>query len=338
MRIGLIGASDHWHTYASALKGLPGTEVAAVAPSTPEEALARFDSAPGVTEKTRRFSDASEMLKTERLDVVQVACRSDRIAGWVGRCFERNIPVISEKPLAMNLESLQTLYEQSRKSGTPLLPMHTIRDDGAMGAVHHAIRSGQIGEPLLASSQKSYRWGNSRPDSMRSRDTFPGVAAYIGVHAFDWLYWILGDVFTDVHGFQGSTARPDYPACASQSAFVFSMKNGGGATVTIDYLRPAPAPTHGDDRVRVVGTRGVVEGYVAEKRATMISEDKAFHQLAPVTQDMVTVFLRSLSKKVPPPMSTYDAFRITEIALSAQLAADTGRTISLRDSRFKQTS
>lgn len=37
------------------------------------------------------------------------------------------------------------------------------------------------------------------------------------------------------------------------------MTNEVIAAVTADMLRPASAPTHGDDRVRVVGTKGVIE-------------------------------------------------------------------------------
>ena len=59
--------------------------------------------------------------------------------------------------------------------------------------------------------------------------TFPGIAPWVGIHAFDWLHAILGDVFTSVQGREGATARPDYPACASQAAFVLTMKNGGVA-------------------------------------------------------------------------------------------------------------
>jgi predicted dehydrogenase len=334
MRIALIGATDHWHSYASALKNIPGTIVAAIAPSGPEEPLSRFDNAPGVTSETRRYQDGRELLKSERLDAVQVACRSDRIAEWVSLCFEHKTPVIAEKPLAMNLEALSRLYALCCRSSTPIIPMHTIRETGTFSAVHRVVQSGEIGEPLMVFSQKSYRWGNARPDSMRSRTTFPGTAAYVGIHAFDWLYWMLGDVFVEVSGTQGNSGHPDFPGCASQSAFTLKMKNGGAAAVTLDYLRPAAAPTHADDRVRIVGTRGVVEGFGAEKRATLITQDKPLQELKlPAEGDMISDFLRSLSSGTPP-MSSYDAFRTTEIALAAQLAADTGRVVSLGEKRL----
>jgi len=47
--------------------------------------------------------------------------------------------------------------------------------------------------PLLSFSQKTYKWGKSRPDAYRSRETFPGLAPWVGIHAFDWLHWILGE-------------------------------------------------------------------------------------------------------------------------------------------------
>ncbi len=94
----------------------------------------------------------------------------------------------------------------------------------------------------MSFSQKTYKWGKSRPDFYRSRKTFPGLAPWVGIHAFDWLHWILGDVFTEVQGREGTAARPDFPACGSQAAFLLSMGNGGVASVTLDYLRRNPRP------------------------------------------------------------------------------------------------
>ena len=71
--------------------------------------------------------------------------------------------------------------------------------------------------------------------------------------------YIFGDVFTEVQGREGTTARPDFPACGSQAAFVLTMRNGGVASVTLDYLRPAAAPTHADERLRIAGSRGIYQ-------------------------------------------------------------------------------
>ena len=136
------------------------------------------------------------------------------------------------------------------------------------------MRAGDIGDPVLSFSQKTYKWQKTPPDYYRSRKTFPGLAPWVGIHAFDWLHWILGDVFTEVQGREGTTARPDYPACGSHAAFVLTMANGGVASVTLDYLRPETAATHGDERLRIAGSRGVVETALVERKVTLTTDDK----------------------------------------------------------------
>ncbi len=188
----------------------------------------------------------------------------------------------------------------------------------------------------MSFSQKTYRWGTNRPDSYRSRRTFPGLAPWIGIHAFDWLHWILGDVFTEVSGREGTTARPDYAACASQAAFVLTMQNGGVAAVTLDYLRPAAAPSHADERVRIAGTLGVIETALIEKKVVMTTSTKPPEMLPLSAQlDIFTQFARSLLGQGPPPFTLHEACRITEIAIKAQQAADTRSSVSLADSPYR---
>jgi predicted dehydrogenase len=338
MRLGLIGSTGHWQLYAPALKHVPDLALVAVAAAGPEETVGAFDHAPGLTVDTHRYDDARKMLDAERLDVVQVCCRNDRIPAWALACLERALPVMAEKPIAMDLAALEGLFHAARKSGAALVPMHTMRDVPALAAVRQAVRAGEIGDTMLSSSQKSYKWGDTRPDYYRSRQTFPGLAPWVGIHVFDWLHWILGDVFTEVQGREATTARPDFLACASQAVFVLTMANGGVASVTLDYLRPESAPTHGDERLRIAGSRGVIETALVEKKVTLCSVDNPPRTLALTLQtDLFTLFARSLRGEAPPPLTLHEACRITEIALKAQQAADTQRAVSLRDSLYRTT-
>lgn len=336
MRLGLIGSTGHWQTYERALAQVPELVLVAVAAAGPEETTGAFDHAPGLTVETRRYDDAQKMLDTERLDVVQVCCRCDRIPVWARVCLERGLPVMAEKPLAMDLPALERLFEAAEKTGAALVPMHTMRGVSELAAVRQAVRAGEIGEPMMSFSQKTYKWGKSRPGSFRDRTTFPGIAPWVGIHAFDWLYWILGDVFTEVVGREGTTARPDFPACGSQAAFVLTMNNGGVAAVTLDYLRPESAPTHGDERLRIGGSQGVIETALVEKKVTLttVSHSPRTLPLSPQT-DLFTAFARSLHGGGPPPLSLKEACRITEIAINAQQSADTGQAVSLRESPYR---
>jgi predicted dehydrogenase len=337
MRLGLIGSTGHWSTYASALKRVPGLTLAAVSAAGPEETLGAFDHAPGLTADTKRYDDPRAMLDKERLDVVQVSARCDRVPTWSRICLERGLPVMAEKPLAMDLASLEGLFRAAEKTRAALVPMHTMRSSPELAAVRQAVRAGEIGDPLMSFSQKTYKWGKSRPAYYRSRDTFPGIVPWIGVHALDWLHWILGDVFTSVQGREGTSARPDYPACASQSAFVLTMRGGGVSSLTLDYLRPETAPTHNDERIRIAGTRGVIETALIERKVTLISSSGPPRTLQGTPQtDIFTQFARSLRGEGPPPLTLREACRITEIAIKAQQAADTASVVDLGESLYRE--
>jgi predicted dehydrogenase len=338
MRLGLIGSLGHWEIYRSALQRVPGLELVAVAIAGPEETTGAFDHAPGLTMDTRRYDDAQKMLDTEKLDVVEIAGRGDRIPVWARICLERGLPVMAEKPLAMDLPTLEGLFHTAQKSGAPLVPMHTMRSVPALAAVRQAVRDGQIGDPLMSFSQKTYKWQKTRPDYYKSRETFPGIAPWVGIHAFDWLHWILGDVFTEVVGREGTTAHPDFAACGSQAAFVLTMRNGGLASVTLDFLRPETAPTHGDERLRIAGTQGVIETSLVERTVTLTTAARGPQSLTLTPQtDIFTQFANSVRGEGPPPLTLHEACRITEIALKAQQAADTGRAVSLLDSPYRMS-
>ncbi len=325
------------HLCTRRLEQVAGLTLAAVAPAGPEETVGAFDHAPGLTLDTRRYDDARKMLETERLDVVQVCGRNDRIPGWTRLVLEHGIPVMVEKPMAMDLPTLEGLFRAARKVRAALVPMHTMRGVAELAAVRQAVRAGEIGDPVLSFSQKTYKWGKTRPDFYRDRRTFPGLAPWVGIHAFDWLHWILGDVFTEVMGREGATARPDFPACGSRARLRADVpERRPGPSVTLDYLRPEPAPTHGDERLRIAGPRGVIETALIERKVTLVTADGRLRSLPlkrPV--DLFTQFARSLRGESPAPLSLHEACRITEIAIKAQQAADTGQVVSLRDSPYR---
>ena len=336
MKFALIGHTGHIDYYRQSLQDLPDVRVVAAAKSIPEETLSRFDAAPGVTPDTKRYEDYLEMLDRESPDVVQICARADLIPGLIRECIGRGVAVMAEKPFATDLDSLYALYDDVGKSGVPLAPLFGYRRMKCFEAVRDAVRSGRIGEPVGGSSQISYRWGKSRPDYFRSRAAFPGIVPFIGIHVVDWLVWIVGDVFVEVAGWESTAPHPDYPGCASQAGLLLRQANGGAVAVTLDFLRPMSAPTHGDERVRITGTAGVVESAALDERATLIAEGREPEVLPnPATPHWYTAFLKHVRGEGESFISVRDAFRVTEIALKAQLAVDSGDVVSLAASRFK---
>ena len=227
MKFALLGHSGHLDYYERMLQDLPDVAVVAVALAMPGETLDAFASAPGVTSETKRYAEYEEMLDKESPDLVQICVPPPQVPGLTEICLKRGIAVMTEKPLAMDLAALSHLYAAAREANTPLAALHGYRRMKWFEAVRDAVRAGLIGEPLGSFSQISYRWGARRPDHFRSRETFPGIVPFVGVHVIDWLVWALGDVFTEVTGWETTAAHPDYPGCAARPPFCCGCVTAG---------------------------------------------------------------------------------------------------------------
>ncbi len=153
---------------------------------------------------------------------------------------------------------------------------------------------------------------------------------WIAIHAIDYVRWTTGLEMTQVFGFQGNGAHPEYGRCEDQGGVVFQLNNRGTALIHFDYLRPAQAPTHGDDRLRIAGSKGIIEVKDGATRAEIMTHNEAPRDLPlPQKKSLLRDFIEALESGAQPIITTEDSFRVTEIALKAREAADEGRIVDL---------
>jgi predicted dehydrogenase len=159
---------------------------------------------------------------------------------------------------------------------TSLLPMRYEPPLYTMGMM---VREGAIGEVLLMSGQKSYKLG-SRPDWFKNRELYGSTMLWIGVHQLDLMHWVSGLRFTAVYSYEQNVKAPGYGEMEDLCGAVMHLENGGVATLSMDYHRPDSANSHGDDRLRVVGTKGILEYRLADGLMLLSEGGKALEKPA----------------------------------------------------------
>ena len=114
------------------------------------------------------------------------------------------------------------------------------------------------------------------------------------------------------------------------TATVFRLDNGGTAALHMDYLRPDIAPTWGDDRLRLAGTRGVVE-YQAATGVTLITGKDAPRQIRDLPRDrsLFIDFLESIYLQKTAGLTLKDIYRVNHIVLAARDSADEHQIVRL---------
>ena len=330
IRVGLIGRDGHREILLSSIPKLSNVQWTAYAKGEPGEDSAWVQKQYPGSSQTRVYENYLDMLEKEPLDVVGVCLPFYRNAEASIQAARKGIHVLSEKPAAINLPDLARLEQEIQQSGVGYSIMLAMRALPLFQAARKAVQQGAIGEPILLSSQKSYQFGSERPWYYKERKTYGGTIPWVGIHALDYMRWVSGQEYAQVAAFEGNKAHPQTPGCEDHAGLLFRLANGGTATCHLDFLRPASAPTHGDDRLRIAGSEGVLEATDLDNRVNLISaKGKVAEWPLPPPVDFFGTFIAHLRGEGEPLVSTEDAFAITRICLRARDAADTGTWVKL---------
>jgi predicted dehydrogenase len=330
IRVGLIGGDGHREVLLSSIPNLPGVQWTAYAKGEPGENCAWVQKQFPGSCHTRVYENYHHMLEQEPLDVVGVCLPFYQNAEASIQAARKGIHVLSEKPAAINLPDLACLEQEIHQSGVCYSIMLNMRALPIFQAARKAVQEGAIGEPILLSSQKSYQFGAVRSWYYKERKTYGGTIPWVGIHALDYMRWVSGQEYSQVAAFEGNKAHPQTPGCEDHVGLLFRLANGGTATCHLDFLRPESACTHGDDRLRIAGSEGVLEAEDLDNRVKLISAKGRSGELPlglPV--DFFGAFIAALRGEGEPLVSTEDAFAITRICLRARDAADTGAWVKL---------
>jgi predicted dehydrogenase len=328
IRLATVGAFGHWVFVLDEIAGIPQLELVAAASALPGEPLATVLAHRATPKNVATFDDHRAMLKAVRPDVVVLSCRLDRVPHLAMEIAEAGCDLICEKPLALDLATLDKLHRTIRATGVRLMAMLSMRADPVFQTARRLYRSGAIGNAALVNARKSYKYGH-RPDWFGARATYGGTMPWVGIHALDMIRFITGQTFCSVMARQKNFAHPERPDCEDSVAAVFELANGGSATVSVDLLRPSAAATHGDDWIRVVGTRGVIEARSNDGVVQLLTESSGPQTIQPDPPRPIyrPFLLRQDSEDEL--MQPEDAFLLTQACLCARDAADAGQAMPI---------
>lgn len=327
MKIAVIGASGHGVFALQGMKVRDGCSLVGVAPGSDGEAMAPMD---GFLRQEGfecpRFEDARRMLDECQPDVVVVHPHFCDHVSWAIEAMQRGLHVFVEKPVALDLEGVARLREAHASSGVQLAGMLNMRYEDGFRAAHDALADGLVGDVRVVHAQKSYRLGQ-RPEFFKARASFGGLLPWIGSHGFDMIAFASRKRFVRVFASHSTAHNGGHGELEVSAACVVELEGGATATVNLDYFRPASAPSHGDDRMRVVGSEGVLE--VRDGRCFLL-DGLGPRELPPPAQRLLFAdFIDQIRGEGACLVGAEESFSNTEISILARDSADRGRVLEM---------
>jgi predicted dehydrogenase len=327
VRLAIVGLEGHTSEILDPMNQLPDVELAAV---WDHDSKVAHDFAAGKHGRgARAYDDWRELVDHEKLDMVGICGTNGERAEIIIECAKHKLHIVAEKPLATTAADLDRVKHAVAESGICLTMLISMRFEGVYRALQQIVGAGEIGEVAQISAQKSYKLGD-RAEWMRNRSTFGGTIPYIAVHMVDLIRWTSGRELVEAVSFQGRVGFPHLREMENTTATIFRLDNQGTAALHMDYLRPDTAPTWGDDRLRLAGTRGVAE-YQAATGVTLVTATQPPRQIRELPPDgsLFLDFLASVYLGKPSGLDLRDIYRVNEIVLAARDAADQHRFMRL---------
>jgi predicted dehydrogenase len=292
------------------------------------------------------YPDHHEMLAGCRIGGAIVATPNATHSDIGIACLDAGVPVLMEKPVAESVEQAQRLCERGEQLAIPILVGHQRRHNPILQRARELIANGVLGRPVSATAMAVWLKPDSYFEPAWRRKAGGGPVLLNLVHDIDVLRFLLGDV-ASVQATKSNRVRGF--EVEDTAAVILTFSNGVIAAMSVSDAAVSPwnwdlaagesayfvpqdvnsyyfSGTHGSlalprlDIWRYAGARGWQDPLTQERMA--------LHRADPYMEQLR--HFRAVVEGVEVPLcSGRDGLRTLEVTCAVQIAADTGRPVSL---------
>ncbi len=175
---GIIGPGRIARKFADDLRTLPNARLHAVASTSAERASAFA----GEYGAPHAFGSYAELVNCPGLDVVYIATPHVMHAEHTLLCLEHGIPVLCEKPFAMNLAEARRMVHTAHRQRVFLMEALWTRFIPAMDHALNLIAEGEIGEVHTVKSDFGFRMPFDPQSRLYNKSLGGGALLDIGIY------------------------------------------------------------------------------------------------------------------------------------------------------------
>jgi 1,5-anhydro-D-fructose reductase (1,5-anhydro-D-mannitol-forming) len=329
IRWGLLGASNiakEWLT--AAIRSHPDCEVISVFTSSEERGKQYVEA----LNLKRYYTDLEAFLGDPDIDAVYISTTNDRHRNEVLAAARAGKHVLCEKPLALSVSDANDMVEAAQSAGIVFATNHHIRNMETHRAIKQILKSGEIGQ--VTSARVSFtvdlpenlaRW------RMYDQKRGAGVILDLTVHDLDTLRYYFDASPVRVSGI-GCTTGDAPEGIIDNVATVWEFPGRVVVICQDSFLVP-----HGGTAVEIHGSAGSIVGKQVlwqEPQGEVIVSTADGTRCITVEHRVpykrtIADFVAAIRGEGSPSASGGDGVESLRLALAAQEAIDTGKTVEL---------
>jgi myo-inositol 2-dehydrogenase/D-chiro-inositol 1-dehydrogenase len=309
MRIGVIGVGRIGLFHARTLRALDGVDGLAIADADPARAAA----AAAELDATAVATPAE--LVTQRVDALVVATPTPAHAAMIRLGVEAGIPVFCEKPVALELATLDALVDEVERSGVLVQIGFQRRFDAGYRAARDAVAAGALGELLFVRAATH----DTAPPSDEFVAASGGIFRDLLIHDFDAIRFVTGREIVEVYADGELRATPAFARHGDVDSAAAVLRLDDGMLAVVSGARYDPLGY--DARIEVFGTGDTVVAAAAGHNGFLERFEAAY-------RDELAAFVAAVRDGGESPCTLAEARAALRVALAADRSRREHRPVS----------
>ena len=175
---GIIGLGRIAHSFAKAVEIVDKTKVFAVA----SRSLSKAQDFANKYNAPYYYGSYEEIIQNKEIDAVYIATPHALHCENAIMCLENKIPVLCEKPFAMNSKEVKKMINSAKKHNTFLMEAIWTRFVPSLLKVEEIIQSGIIGKPTLLRSDFCFKANFDPLNRIFNKELGGGAILDIGIY------------------------------------------------------------------------------------------------------------------------------------------------------------
>lgn len=205
------------------------------------------------------FNSLDELLD-KGIDVIGNAASNDKKIDIIEWGERHGIHVMTDKPIAVDFESLERLRKVMERNKIKTGMMLTERFSPSIYTLKQMIDQGILGEMIDFTFLKPHKVNKAkRPEWFFEKSINGGLIIDILIHDVDLLKWLTNKEIVSFQGMLLKNTLFEYPDFYDRAEMNILLKDQITATLKADWLMPEAFDLWGDGRIFVSGSEGRVE-------------------------------------------------------------------------------
>ncbi len=275
------------------------------------------------------------ILEDETVDAVLICSSTDTHAKLIEEAAEAGKQIFCEKPIALDLRSIDRALEAVDRAGVKLQIGFNRRFDPHFRRMRELVAAGEIGQPHLLRITSR----DPQPPPIEYVEVSGGIFLDMTIHDFDMARYMIGSEVEEVYAAGGVMVDPAIGDAGDIDTAIITLRFKNGVLGAIDNSRQA---IYGyDQRVEVFGSGGMVTCANDKPDSAVISNASGEHGAKPLfffveryTESYIAemkAFIECIVDGTPPPVTGLDGRIPVLMGYAAKRSVEEKRPVKLSE-------